>query len=409
MTCYKILFIAPKCYHIDSPEAIVNSKLVNTLREQGNIVTVISQMRQDKINCETLISNQDVKLIPVARGHSFMGICLHFLFFIRYGYYYRTIHWAWPALKACNAFLKKEKVDFILTRSHPSEVIGLILNKKYNIPWIVNWNDPYPLQNYPEPYGKGPFYKIPFFQRRIITQMAEHSSYMTFPCQRLQNYYQKFFPKIIHQKSHIIPHILDSKYAKIENKIRQKFILQYSGRLWYPRDPTIFLAALNNFIKDNNIKISELEIQFIGKQDSKLSEKIEKYEIHDYVKIIKPTSYIESLKCLNEVSMGLVIEAKLDEGIFFPSKVVDYFQMQKPILAISPEVGFLHDISLKFNSVIHANNQSVEAVQDKLTQIYSEWKNDPELSKYAVNEEIVVAYSSKTILAQYMTLFDNLS
>lgn len=405
MSNFSILYIAPKCYQLTSPEAIVNSKLVIALREAGNKVVVVSQKRDDYAQDEYLISSNDLHLVRVPRGNSIKGILIHLIIFLRFGFYYKTIHWSWAAIKVCKKLVKKQRFDLILSRSHPSEVVALFLNKKYNIPWIANWNDPYPLENYPIPYGKGPNYKIKWPQKRIINKMIQQTFYITFPGERLKNYMTKNILKNTIQKTKVIPHIITNNLLLRSDKINEKIILQHSGRLWYPRNPNMFLEAVKQFIFEENISNRIFEIQFIGKQDERLITLLFELGLKDYVKVIDQVSYLESLERMKEISIGLVIEAELEEGIFFLSKVVDYFQMGKPIFAISPANGHLHDMSLNLKSVIHATNDSVDSIKSKLVEIYEVWKVDKSLKLYAIDEEAIKVYSNESIVNQYDDLF----
>ena len=53
---------------------------------------------------------------------------------------------------------------------------------------------------------------------------------------------------------------------------------------------------------------------------------------------------MDALSIMQSYDVLVVIEAILEKGIFFASKFTDYIQSQKPILTISPPIGFAADL-----------------------------------------------------------------
>src|SRR5690606_21297196 len=98
-----------------------------------------------------------------------------------------------------------------------------------------------------------------------------------------------------------------------------------SGNLKHPRNPDIFLQALSKFTKLN----SDIVIDFVGVFDKKLQLEIERLELVNYVNLINPIEYNESLSILKNYHVALIVEAKCEEGIFLPTKVGDYMQNGK--------------------------------------------------------------------------------
>jgi len=158
-------------------------------------------------------------------------------------------------------------------------------------------------------------------------------------------------------------------------------------------------------IEEHQISAGEFELEFVGTQDVGLHKMISELGIDSYVTLTNSVSYAESLRRMEMISFGLVIEADLEEGIFFPSKVVDYFQMQKPILAISPAEGVMMDLSMSAKAVVHADNRDVKAITTVLLAIYNAWKKDPELKAFAVSDELQTGYSDDKAVHNYQDIF----
>jgi hypothetical protein len=102
-----------------------------------------------------------------------------------------------------------------------------------------------------------------------------------------------------------------------------------------------------------------------------------------------------------------VIEAPCVEGIFFPSKFVDFVQTGRPILGISPINGTLADILSRYGGGILADCHSPEAVANAIRILYEEWRAGELDEKYG-SSGLFDLFSEKTVLGQYMELFRRL-
>ena len=58
-------------------------------------------------------------------------------------------------------------------------------------------------------------------------------------------------------------------------------------------------------------------------------------------------NYQESLDYIASASICILIEATMEESIFFPSKLADYLASGKPVLAFSPGKGLAADLAIR--------------------------------------------------------------
>jgi hypothetical protein len=56
-------------------------------------------------------------------------------------------------------------------------------------------------------------------------------------------------------------------------------------------------------------------------------------------------SYIESVQRIASATVCLLVEGNMPEGIFLPSKFPDYVYAGKPVIALSPSIGTIADLS----------------------------------------------------------------
>ena len=341
----RILFIAPESFPVNGAEAIVNIKQLEILSKAGCIIDVVSKKRKWTDYPLMELTDTDIHLnslhvLEVDNRLNWSTIKLHILTWLTFGVVYKGAHWAWTALQTCKRLIKENQYDCVMTKSFPSELVGYWIKKHKNIKWIATWNDPFPVEKYPAPYGKGPYAKLFWGAKKLIPIMEKYPDYHLFPSQRLKDYMLRYL-NISSKKIKIIPHVaLETKHTS-EEEDGQLSIL-HSGNLNYPRDPKLFLEAYAMFIHQN--PDADMKVYFQGVQPVGLSDVIENLGLENYVKILHAVSYKECVQMLSKYKVVMIIEAACEEGIFLPTKVSDYMQEKKVIWAISPENGVLHDL-----------------------------------------------------------------
>lgn len=71
--------------------------------------------------------------------------------------------------------IQKNQYDAIITKNSPSELLGHYLKKRNGLKWIATWNDPYPSEKYPQPYGNGINAKLFILEKPLLGQMEKQT------------------------------------------------------------------------------------------------------------------------------------------------------------------------------------------------------------------------------------------
>lgn len=338
------MFIAPASIPINGAEAIVNVKLLKLLVSEGYLIDLIS--KKAAWEQYPLMQEEDLRhslsSVTVLDGDNKIGfrtLWLHFRAWLRFGVLFKGIHWAFLASETAKSLLKTNSCMCVMTKNRPSEVVGYWLKRRYNIPWIATWNDPYPLERYPFPYGKGPQAKLWLLKRPLISQMGKADAHV-FPSARLRDYMQSYLHADM-SRMFVIPHIVDHSECRQKN---DDGILRvcYLGCLDGPRQPWTMLDAIQTFRNSN--EDAHFKVDFIGKVPDGMEDAVRARHIDDIVSICPPVSYAESTELLQRYDVALIIEAPCPEGVFLPSKVSDAMAAGMSIFAVSPAVGVLHDL-----------------------------------------------------------------
>lgn len=380
----RILFIAPSSFPINGPEAMVNAKHILLLSKAGYAVDLICRGLRHVGN---IYPTQDgipyyfsglnsLHVISVDTRWNFRTLFRHLLSFLKSGYVYKASDWSLEAIKYCENELNLKEYDFVFTKDYPSEIVGVFLSKKYGMKWIPTWNDPYMWKKYPSPYGYGPEYKVNFIRKKLIKDIGRYSYLNLFPSDRLRDYMLSYMKGMQRDRCVIMPHILLETLST--NHIRRSGnILQmiYAGSIGKERNPMTFFKALHRFVNDYPDK--KIDITFLGAiqglSKEYISDNIRKLDLDCVVHFMEPVSYENSFRIVDEFDVCLIIEAPCKEGIFLPSKLIDYLQNKKVIFTISPKIGVLFDLYKKGVVDYFADVLDENSIYTSLVKVYDDF------------------------------------
>tara|TARA_R110002012_G_scaffold281843_2_gene471411 strand:- start:1853 stop:3121 length:1269 start_codon:yes stop_codon:yes gene_type:complete len=264
--------------------------------------------------------------------------------------------------------------------------------------WLAYVHDPYPFQNYPEPYKfipKGATQKDNFFK-----QVAAKCRFAGFPSRYLADHMAAVYGDFLN-KQVIIPHQYDSSFKIGElpsffNK--DVFNLVHTGNLIGGRSPEGLLMGFELFLKTNPDAKGKVYLHLIGPSGNYDELFAEFLKIEEFLPRASVT-YSEALALQNEASVNLIIEAsETDFSPFLPAKMAHAVYANKPIFALSPVksevrrlLGSYHKWQSKANDVTH--------ISKILTSLFESWKANSK-QDLKLNRPDLQTYFSSTYLAQ---------
>jgi len=398
-----------------NPEAIVNNKLALAFLKQGWDIDVITRELPITLGydygstwMEPWLSLKD---ITHEVNYEAGGIFKRTLETARATVYFKHVvvgcRWAEHAFNLAIKLHKIKQYDIILSRSLPDfgHLPALKMAKVTKLPWIANWNDANGVKN-PPPAGKGPHASLGLFHERFLGEVARVASWHTFPSDRMRAHICKYLKNKTEQRSSTIPHVaLSDKRGEHERK-DDVFTLCYAGNLYAGRNPDLLFKSIRTFL-DINPQLNNIKLIIVGLESIGVANLLENYGLKLNVIITGPVSYNETLKYCLSSDVLLVLEAAFTDGIFLPSKFVDYVQCGKPILAISPKNGTLKDIFTKYGGGIAANCTSVSEIKGSLSELYDSWQAGDLDQKYG-SGRLYKLFDPKTITELYQGIFDKI-
>lgn len=291
------------------------------------------------------------------------------------GQFVPGVRWARRAYEKALQLMKTKHYDAVMTRSpnDTAHMVGYMLKKNTRCRWIANWNDP-AIPIWPGQYKHN---LSPSKQKKLMKQTAmllNAADVDTFPSDSLRAHFTEHFPLLKSHRTAILPHIglVESAWPAGEPNLNDgKIRFLHSGNLSAERNPETTFQAMRGLIDDG---IDSFEFHIMGHINDYSKELIAKYGLESHVKFIGSFPYLKALAKMQSYDVLVLLEARLEKGIFFASKITDYLQTGLPIMAISPEKGFAADLFKKGSSYYLANNLLADDIASTFKKVLSDFQ-----------------------------------
>ena len=265
--------------------------------------------------------------------------------------------------------VEMDDFDFIATLSFPlsDQLVGYHISKKHDIPWIAMFYDPWTDNPYRNKKG-GIAKRIDAYYEKMVATNADAIIHTN---NYIASIWERRYGIPIKDKIHTLPFCYSkSMMAGIESrgKKRETIILSYVGSRFKQRNLQDVILAVKQ-LKDEGFKdIERLRIRIYGNKfdpDDTLIDDNGLSSIFEWHGVVPEESLS---KIYMDSDLFIVIDSPGKMNIFFPSKLMDYFYFQKPIIGITPLNGVTSDY-LNASGNIAISNGDIESIKEILKVI----------------------------------------
>jgi Glycosyl transferase 4-like domain len=378
----RILCISPYFAPMRDSEAFCSTKFVNALTDRGAQITTIvcaneAERGLDRSEMWNSVRATVVRIPPApARRSPFASLSSA----VRY----RSWLWArWTdeAVREAKKLHQDSLFDVVYSRSQPmfGQITGYWCAKELNLPWIANLNDPFYYPHQPRPgipiesQNRRDIRLSDFWMKRTL----RYADLVTCPSGRLCQYLRTL--SSIPYQSYIIPHIGNSRVFQTGRVDANgaNFHLVHAGKLGSHeitgRSAAGLLEGLRLFLNECEVARNLTKVTLVGPEDPGTQAHVRQLGLEGTVASVGPTDYEESLKYIRSSTACLLVEGDMAEGIFLPSKLVDYITAQKPILALSPRIGVVADL-VSGGGIIRVDPGDACAIRDAIRGLYEDFR-----------------------------------
>ncbi|WP_192349206.1 hypothetical protein [Algoriphagus sp. Y33] len=404
MNTLRILFITTAFPPYEFSEALVNAKLVVSLKNEGMDIQVLARPASTYYAAtwsDTWSSIRGQIHYPEIRKRSYLN---DVLLTVKGLFYYKFpvegIRWGIEAEKLAHKLHKDKPFDLVMSRM-PSlfpHLLGIRLAKFWDIPIVANWNDPTddirPLGN---PVSAKNSFLFKYISRRVFAQAHMN----TFPSEGLYHHFLNTNLKGLYAKTEIVPHIgfypdftLDYKPGPIPR-------VAHAGNMLDNIQLDFLLESLRSLVQ----KGIDFEFHVFGVIQEKFLPEIESMGLKKFIVIHKPLEYAQMTRRLAEFDFLIILEAQYPEGILMLSKLSDYASLKKPIIAISPKNGVTADYFANENGFYLLDNTDRKQIENGLEKLFLDFPNTIQPSH---ENRLWSAVDPIRVVEQYKRIFKGL-
>jgi glycosyltransferase involved in cell wall biosynthesis len=245
--------------------------------------------------------------------------------------------WIKPSIKFLSQYLKDNPVDLIVSNGPPHSVhlIGLGLKKKFNLPWIADFRDPWTNIDFYHKLKLTPWADAR--HHRLERQVLQHADLVT----TVSWNWAEGMRQLGAKRVEVVTNAFDAEDYPAEKPALEKlFSFTHIGSLNKDRNPHAFWKVLGERCAQDPTFKAQLKVRMIGATDREVIDKAIAQGLDSNLEIV---GQMEHHLVLQELFKAPVLLLPLNDtpnvmGIV-PGKLYEYLASARPILAFGPLQG----------------------------------------------------------------------
>lgn len=302
--------------------------------------------------------------------------------------------WIRPSVRFLKRYLKEHPVDAIISTGppHSMHLIAKELHKKFNIPWVADFRDPWT--------------DIDFYKDLKLTRRSDRKHH------RLERQVLSEATRVVtvgwdcakglenHGANNVAVITNGYDFFDISNENYQKtsiLTMSHIGIIGANRNPEMFWEA-----------ISELDIpmkiRLIGQIDNSVIESIKRHNIENYVEIIPyiPHNQVIEEQQKSDVLLLFVNNTPNAKGIL-TGKLFEYIASGRPILSIGPKNGDSARILNETQSGVTVDFNDKEKMKSVIRDFVEKYNDNQLITRH---NEMVEKYSRRNLTKDFVKLLN---
>ncbi len=300
--------------------------------------------------------------------------------------------WIRPSVRFLSKYLKQYPVDAVLSDGppHTNTVIACRISKKFNLPWLADFQDPWTQVDY---------YKLLKLTRRADRKHREMEQEVFRTAKAItiaSPTWKKDIEKIGARNVHVVYYGYDEDDFKgISPDQEESFIISHAGLLGYDRNPETFFKVIRDILSEHPQRKKALKLLFPGSIDFSVKEAIQQLGLSEITELPGTLSRPEALKITLRSTLLLLPLNKAENARGrIPGKLFEYLRSGKPILALGPTDSDVAGILEKTDHGKCFEYNDYEGIKDFITKHFISFEHSEpifckkDVSEYSVENQV---------------------
>ncbi|MDD2564263.1 MAG: glycosyl transferase family 1 [Salinivirgaceae bacterium] len=313
--------------------------------------------------------------------------------------------WIKPSVKYLSAWLKENPVDAILSDGppHTNTEIACRLPRKFDIPWLADFQDPWTQVDYFKLLKLTPW---AYRKHSNMEQMALKTAKKTTIASPT---WKRDLESIgAHNVDVIFWGYDEQEFQKTEQKLDTKFSITHAGLLGFDRLPETLFKILGELKSENPQFAADLKIDFPGSVDYSIVEELKKNNLFENCWLPGNISRINAIeRTFNSQILLLPLNKAENAQGRIPGKLFECMRAKRPILCLGPETSDVKTIIESTKTGMSFHYDDYDGIRKFITDKYNLFLNNEnivtplELEQYSVrNQTAKIAEYLNSIIQQ---------
>lgn len=305
--------------------------------EVSNEITIINHPINEPYKWAGFLSNKSSKTISkgIISDDKEQSFIEKAMLYVRGNFFIpdARVGWVKPSVSYLLDYIKKEKIETIITTGPPHSVhlIGLQLKEKLGVRWLADFRDPWTTIGYHKQLklSQASKTKHKSLEKQVLNQADQ--IIVTSSITKTQ------FQSITSKPIKVITNGYDDE-TLVDFKMDSKFTLSHIGSLLAKRNSEILWKVLNELVEENEDFSKDFKLNFIGSVSKNVLKSIENNNLSNYIDNIGYVSHKQAIEFQKKSQVLLLIEIDSEETkSIIPGKLFEYMISERPIISIGPK------------------------------------------------------------------------
>ncbi|MCJ8166377.1 glycosyltransferase family 4 protein [Pontibacter sp. E15-1] len=316
------------------------------------------------------------------------------------------VGWNKHALKKAEELLANGNYKAMITTSppHSTQLIGLKLKKKHQLPWIADLRDPWTnIHYYDQLHHTALARRLDEKYEREVLEQADAIVVTSEDTKRL------FLNKPVSidpRKIHVIPNGYDEQDFTLPSQPpKQELCITYTGTITEAYNIDVFLKALAHTMSVHDAV--DYRLRFVGQVSEGLKKRIEQAGLGGITEFIPYVPHEAAIAYLMQSTVLLLAIADVDAVYAnVPGKLFEYLASNKPIICLGPVHSDTDRIIDECGAGRLFHYTAYDLMVDHLDQLSKAWKINPNQDLPYINH---ARYSRKSLASDLAKLVKQLT
>ncbi len=302
------------------------------------------------------------------------------------------VFWIKPSITYLTEYLSKNKIDALISTGppHSAHLIASALKKKFDIPWLADFRDPWTTMDY--------------YRELLLTRWADEKHH------RLEREVindadavivvgrgmkEEFEKKRGREVVAITNGFDDADFYEKGIPMDQNFSLVHMGSFLGHANPTGLWQAMAELKAENHAMFSKLKIKLIGRVDPSVLQSIKSYGLYDFLAPIVYLPHNEAVRQMRSAQILLLCVFEKTKFVL-TGKLFEYLAARRPILCIGPVDGDAGDVIRETKAgEIFPSDGKID-IKQHLVELYQKF----EMGQLNLDDNKTDKYSHKQLTKQ---------